>query len=131
MPRIKTAKASRSVLIVDNDKILVRVLEMKFKKEGFHVTVCHDGQAAIDALKKEVFHGVILDLMMPVKNGYEVLEARVDTINAATPVFVMSGVASPDAALKAEALGARKFFMKFRMPLKDVVDEISDAVLGN
>jgi len=120
---------NKRILVVDNDQILVRVMEMKFKNEGFVVDVCKDGIEGIDAMKKEVFHAIVLDLMMPAKNGFEVLEARRSTMNAKTPVFVLSAVSSPDAALKAESLGATKFFQKFNMPLKAIVDEIAAAVL--
>jgi CheY-like chemotaxis protein len=120
---------SKKILVVDNDQILVRVMEMKFKKEGFDVTVCKDGIEAIEAINAEVFHAIVLDLMMPAKNGFDVLQARKSSLNAKTPVFVLSAVSSPDAALKAESLGATKFFQKFHLPLKTIVDEIAEAVL--
>lgn len=137
-PRKKLPHAARSpsvpdaqhkVLLVDNDQILVKVLSMKFEREGLSVTVCHDGIEALKLMRTEKFHAIVLDLMMPGKNGYDVLEERRNTMNADTPMFVMSGVASPDAASRCEALGATKFFLKFRLPLREVIRQIAEEVL--
>lgn len=123
------AGAQRSILVVDNDQILVKVLSMKFEREGLVVEVCHDGIQALKAMRKKKYHAIVLDLMMPGKNGYDVLEERPTTLNADTPVFVMSGVASPDAAARCETLGAARFFLKFRLPLREVITQIAEEVL--
>jgi two-component system phosphate regulon response regulator PhoB len=62
------------VLVVEDDAAIRRLLAVTFKHEGLNVTTARDGIEAIDALKKQRFRVLILDLMMPRMSGWEVIE---------------------------------------------------------
>ena len=64
----------KKILIVEDEKPMARALKLKLSREGFYADVVFDGQSALDALKKEKFDLVILDLVIPVVDGFEVLE---------------------------------------------------------
>ncbi|MDB4978873.1 MAG: winged helix family two component transcriptional regulator [Candidatus Peribacteria bacterium] len=121
------ATGAKNILICDDDPALSRVMALKFSSSGFNVTVCHDGQQAITAMKDMKFDGIILDLIMPEKTGFDVLQERPHTKNVTTPTFVMSDMRTQETADQVIAMGATNFFIKMQMPLSEVINEITRA----
>jgi DNA-binding response OmpR family regulator len=66
--------SGNTVLIVDDERLIRRSLSFVLGREGFEVLEAHDGEQAIEALHEHHPDLVFLDVMMPKKNGYEVLE---------------------------------------------------------
>ena len=62
------------ILIVDDEPNIVMSLEYAFKKKGFEVYIARDGEEAIQLIKEVLPNIVLLDIMMPKVDGYEVLE---------------------------------------------------------
>jgi DNA-binding response OmpR family regulator len=60
------------ILIVDDDKNICKLIEVYLNHEGYETKCCHDGSVALDLIKKEKYDLVLLDLMLPLINGYEV-----------------------------------------------------------
>ena len=65
---------SRSVLIVDDEPNIVLSLEVLMKRAGFEVRVARDGEAALKAIEKKVPDLVLLDVMMPKRDGYDICQ---------------------------------------------------------
>ncbi len=63
---------NKKILVVEDEKTLVRALKFNLEKEGFQVGVAYDGQEALEAMEKEEPDLVLLDLMLPEVDGYEV-----------------------------------------------------------
>ncbi|MCM1183375.1 MAG: response regulator transcription factor [Roseburia sp.] len=61
------------ILVVDDDRDLCRLLGDELAREGYEVTVCHDGISGADEACRGIWQLIILDIMLPRKNGYEVL----------------------------------------------------------
>lgn len=116
------------ILIVDDDVHLARLLEMSFGKAGAAVEVRHDGKAALDALGAKKFDAVLLDLLMPEKDGFHVLEERRGTVNTETPVYIVTNLGQDDSLSRALALGAVKCFVKSQTSPQDVVREVLEAL---
>ena len=70
----KTMNDKKLILVVDDDPDLVEAVALKLESENFRVTKAYDGVEALDQIKKERPALVILDVMMPRKNGYELCE---------------------------------------------------------
>jgi len=66
------AEPTYSILVVDDEVSITEFVQYNLKKEGYDVTVAHDGASALDLFAKNDFSLVILDIMMPDINGYEV-----------------------------------------------------------
>lgn len=66
---------SKRILVVDDEPNIVLSLEFLMKQVGYKVRTASDGQAALDAIQQEVPDLVLLDVMMPRKDGYEVCQA--------------------------------------------------------
>ena len=74
----------KRVLVVDDEKVLNRVVSDILRKEGFEVSASFDGHQAVTAFKKFRPHLVIMDVMMPKENGYRVAR-RIKTACRASP----------------------------------------------
>ncbi len=63
-----------NILVVDDDKEIVGAIEIYLKKEGYHIIKAYNGNQAIQMIKEKEIHLIILDIMMPEKDGIETLE---------------------------------------------------------
>lgn len=66
---------SRSVLVADDEPNIVRSLEFLMDQAGYQVRVVHDGEQALQAIEQQPPDLILLDVMMPKRNGYEVCKA--------------------------------------------------------
>jgi len=118
-----SAKQKR-LLIADDERPLAHALELKFKKNGFDVTVVENGQQAISELDSGTYDMLLLDLIMPEKSGFDVLE-HLKNKGSKMPVFVLSNLSQTDDEAKARALGATDFVIKSNTPLSMIVKRVS------
>jgi DNA-binding response OmpR family regulator len=82
------------ILVAEDEPAISRLIEFKLAKEGFDVTVARDGGEAVALLKAQVWSLIILDVMMPVKSGWDVLhEMRKLKGMESLPVIILSGKA--------------------------------------
>jgi len=113
----------KEILIIEDEKSLATALELRLQKEGYKVTVAYDGKAGLDHISHKAYDVVLLDLVMPVMNGFEVLTAAHKL--AKPPVFiVLSNLTQPNDADRCLKLGARKFLVKSETSLAALVQEI-------
>ena len=68
------AGGPKRFLVVDDERHIVRLLQVNLERNGFNVAVAFNGKSAIDILSKQIFDRVIVDYDMPGVNGYQVLE---------------------------------------------------------
>ena len=77
-----------NILVVDDDKEIVNAIEIYLSQEGYHIIKAYDGEEALEKLKEHKIHLIILDIMMPNKDGLETLqEIRKDKT---IPVIMLS-----------------------------------------
>ena len=114
---------TRHILIVEDEKPLAHALELKLQHEGFSVVVASSGQEALDMLGKDKFDVMLLDLIMPVLDGFQVLEQLKDKTDKPI-VFVLSNLSQHEDEERVLTLGARKFFIKSDTPLTTIVEEV-------
>ncbi len=98
------------ILIVEDDKILAKTVEQCIGKK-YEVDHAYDGEEGILYAKQEIYDAIILDIMMPVMNGYEVLEKlRADKIY--TPVLILTAKDGIGDKVKGFRLGADDYLVK-------------------
>src|SRR5688500_18952363 len=108
---------TKTILIVEDEKPLAHALELKLKGEGFTTIVVSNGQEALDAIKQQTYDVMLLDLMMPTLDGFQVLQ-QIQGLSQKPPVvFVLSNLSQHEDEERVLALGARKFFIKSDTPL--------------
>ena len=104
---------SETILIADDEVNILISLEYLMKREGFEVFVAHDGQEALDMLRRERPRLVLLDVMMPKKNGFEVCqELRADEALKQTLVLMLTAKGRETDIAKGLGVGADAYMTK-------------------
>jgi CheY-like chemotaxis protein len=100
----------RRVLAVDDEPPILSLLTTVLEAEGYQVEVATNGRDALDKVKRQAPDAILLDLMMPVLDGWQLIEAlRADPVTSQIPIIILS--AAYDAA-KHPALGSLVFLAK-------------------
>ncbi len=120
------ADGQKKVLVVEDEKPLSHALQLKLEHEGYAVTTASDGQECVDLVKNQQFDVILLDLIMPVMDGFQVLE-QLKTLPTMPAVFVLSNLSQHEDEQRVLALGARKFFIKSDTPLTTIVEEVKQV----
>ncbi len=113
---------NKTILVIEDDDFAVKAYKLKFEKEGFSVRVALDGNEAIAFFEKDPVDLVILDLMLPGINGFDVLAAmRKNKRWGKTPVIVMSNLGQEQDIKKCQDLGISDYFIKSDIKISEVV----------
>lgn len=116
----------KAVLIIDDDAMLLNMYGEQLKYEGMLVEYAHDGAEAISMANQNIPNIIILDIMMPKLNGFEVLRSLKSEENTKNiPVIVLSALSDPDKKKKALDAGAHSFMVKSDILPIDMVQEIT------
>jgi DNA-binding response OmpR family regulator len=118
----------KKILIVDDEPNIVMSLEYTFKKSNYEVFIARDGQEALELLKSIYPDVIILDVMMPLVDGYATLEQiRKDANLTHTKVIFLSAKNKESDIEKGLALGADAYLTK-PFSIKKVVDQVADLL---
>ena|SRR5438270_11883913 len=111
--------AEVSVLVVDDDPVILRLLEVNFQLEGIEVTTANDGEEGLARVRRNRYDVVISDIMMPRVNGLEFLGAlRANPRTARLPVILLSAKAQAADVQRGLELGADDYVTKPFDPLE-------------
>lgn len=99
------------LLIADDEENLAHALKAVLEDAGYDCDVCFDGNSAIHLVSQEMYDGLILDIMMPEKNGYEVL-SMIRKKKIDIPVLLLSALNEVDDKVTGFDLGANDYLSK-------------------
>ncbi len=123
-------EGARRVLLAEDDRFLRRAAEARLRRHGLEVLTAADGEEALRIARAERLDLVLLDVVMPKLEGFEVLKLlKEDEATASIPVIVLSNLGQERDVAQAKALGAVAFLVKAHLSLQDLVDRV-DAVLA-
>ena len=123
------AEGPKKVMLVEDDKFLSSLIKARLEKDGLAVIQSFDGDEAIKRMPDERPDLVILDLVMPKTNGFDVLKAISSMPGLdRTPVVVVSNLAQDSDIDKARELGAKAYFVKVKISIDDLVGKIENLV---
>lgn len=119
------------VLIVEDEEFLVRAVKDNLISEGCTVSVAMDGEAVFDEIKKKKPALILLDLLLPKKNGFDVLkELKSNPEWQLIPVVVLSNLGEDSEIKRALELGASDYFVKSQHPIQEVVEKVKEYLQG-
>lgn len=120
------------ILLVDDDQLLVRMYQKKLENDGYEVAVADDGDVAIQKVKEFNPDLILLDIMMPKVNGYEVLKnLKASKTTKDIPVILLTNVGSSDEDLqKGMNLGAVAYLVKAGNRPDVVVSKVKEVLSG-
>ncbi|KWX70013.1 response regulator transcription factor [Paenibacillus jilunlii] len=75
------------ILIVDDDRTIVDFLSIFLEREGYSISSCYEGETALDHIRNEAFQLILLDIMMPVLNGFDLI-GRIREISEVPVIFL-------------------------------------------
>ncbi|VVA43628.1 PAS domain S-box [Candidatus Roizmanbacteria bacterium] len=128
-PRLRGDDKRMKIIIIEDDHFFQNFYSLKLKDLGYEVEVANDGKEGIEKIKSFFPDLILLDLIMPVKDGFEVLaELKADPVLSKLPVIVFSTLGQETDIKKALDLGAKlyinKSFFDFDVFLKSVVSHL-------
>ncbi len=117
------------ILISEDDPFLSQMYSEKLEMEGYDVSLATDGDAALDKMKLIKPDIVLLDLLMPKKDGFEVLaEKAQDEQIKDIPVIVLTNLSQNEQIKKCYDLGAKDFLIKAYFVPAEVIKKIRDVL---
>lgn len=120
-------KNKQTILLCDDDEFLSRMYAYKLENEGYKVVVVNSGEKVVPQAKVIMPDIIILDLIMPIMDGFDVLAElqREDSVALKKiPVIVASNLAQEADIITVKKLGAVDFVVKLNTTPKDLVDTV-------
>ncbi len=102
----------KTILICDDDHILLKVVEKKLTNDGYNVITCNNGKEAIDIITEMMPDLVLTDMHMPFVTGMELIDYIRNDIEKEIPIIVFTKDTSDETELDAYDLGADDFLKK-------------------
>lgn len=119
---------TRKLLIADDEPNILLSLEYLLRREGYQVSIARDGQEALDAVNGDCPELLLLDVMMPRKNGFEVCQAlRADERFASLKILMLTAKGRDTDVAKGLALGADAYMTK-PFSTKELVDKVRELL---
>lgn len=121
-----------TILLVDDDPLLVRMYQKKLENSGYTVLTADDGDVALTKVKETHPDLVLLDIMMPKVNGYEVLKTmKAQPETAKIPVILLTNVGASDEDVeKGMDMGAVAYLVKAGNRPSVVVSKVKEILQG-
>ena len=115
--------------MVEDDEILARTYQARLALENFEVVCVTDGAKAMQRIKEEQPDLVVLDVMLPHKNGMEILaELKKDQATKETPVIIFTAIQNTSREGKALQMGAARFFSKSKTEPQRLIAAIKEIL---
>ena len=99
------------ILLAEDDRNLGNILKNYLEAKGYSTTLCLNGQEAVDVFRKKEFDFCILDIMMPVRDGFSTAK-EFRQINKKTPILFLTAKSLPEDKLKGFEVGADDYMTK-------------------
>jgi len=120
----------KKILIVEDDNFVAEVYSTKLLEMGHEVTIAQNGEEGLNALKENEPDLILLDIIMPVMGGIEMLqELKKNEKWKNIPVILLTNVGEKDSIQKVQNLGVQDYLIKSHFTPAEVIEKI-DAVLG-
>lgn len=123
---------SRKILLIEDDKFLGELLTERFQKSGLDFVLAVDGEEALEKIRTKAPDLIILDLVLPGIDGYEVLKHLKDNKDfAKIPVIILSNLGQKEEIERGLELGAVDFIVKAHFDLNNIVKKIEQVLAKN
>ncbi|MEA3295753.1 MAG: response regulator [Patescibacteria group bacterium] len=119
----------KTILLVEDDEFLRDIYALKFKKRGFNTRVAEDGIQALEEIEKEIPQVLLLDIILPHIDGWEVLRRIKENPKfEKIKIVMLSALGQKQEVDRAISLGASKFLIKSRYEPRQVVEIVEEML---
>jgi len=116
---------AKKILLIEDEEIMIDLLQRKLTKEGYEISVARDGGEGLKAMKEVKPDLVLLDIIMPKKGGFEVMEEmQKDNTLKEIPIIVISNSGQPVEIDRAQKLGAKDWLIKTEFDPQEVIEKV-------
>jgi DNA-binding response OmpR family regulator len=122
------------ILISDDEKIMLKIIELRLKKDGYEVIVTSNGKEAIEQIKLHDPDMIIADIMMPFTSGLEIVSmVKQNHLHRKVPIIILSAMGQENVVLEAFNLGADDYITKPFSPneLSMRVKRLAASIVSN
>ena len=117
------------ILLAEDDRFLRRAGEVSLKRAGYEVVTASDGEEALQVARAQPPDLLLLDLIMPRMQGFQVLtELKRDPATAGIPVIILSNLGQEHDVQRAMEAGARAYLIKANLSMPDLVRHVAEAL---
>lgn len=122
--------AQKYIFIIDDDPFITDMYLLKFKEDNFRIDVCRDGQEALKKIHLDCPDIVLLDIVMPVVDGFEILkEIKGDSALVKVKVVLLTNLGQKEDVERGMELGADGYIIKAHFTPSEVVAKVKE-ILG-
>jgi CheY-like chemotaxis protein len=119
----------KSILYVEDEQFFGSLISQKLSEKGFKVVLAPTGEKALEAVQKENFSLILLDIFLPGINGFEVLaKLKSDPKTKDVPVVMLTNLDTQEDREKAKNLGAESFLVKMLTDPKDIFNSVEEIL---
>jgi len=122
----------KQILLIEDDPFLIDIYTTKLRESDFSVEVISDGEKAVEKLAQKDFDLVILDIVLPQMDGWEILERarkqRSELKGKDLKIIILSNLGQKEEVEKGLRLGAVRYLIKAHYTPSEVVDEIKKVL---
>lgn len=128
----KETQMKKTILVAEDDNSLRNIIALKLKNKGYDVISARNGEEALSKFINSIddVDLIILDLIMPKKNGFQVLSNIKEKNKSNIPVIILSNADESQEADTAKKLGALKYIVKSNISISELVTVV-DSILIN
>ena len=121
--------ANKTILIVEDDNFMQKALDFSLKENGFDILTAIDGKEAMVKIKKNKPDLILLDIILPKKDGFIVMEELMaDEELAKIPVIFLTNLGQKEDVQKGLELGAAGYIIKAHFKISDIIDKINEVL---
>lgn len=115
----------RRVLVAEDDKAYANIYRVKLTNEGFEVDIAVNGEEAIKKAQTNKPDIILLDLIMPEKDGFDVLEVlKTNTALNKIPIIIFSNLGQEEDLERAKKMGASDYLIKANISIHEMVEKV-------
>jgi len=119
----------KKILFIEDESALQKTFRDILEKEGYQMISALDGESGLRLAKSEKPDLILLDLILPRKDGFEVLkELKEDESTKGIPVIVLTNLEDIESVEKAIGLGATTYLVKAQYTLEEVIQKVKKAL---
>lgn len=116
---------SKKILLIEDEEILLNILKKKLLEEKYEVATATNGEEGLIAMKSSKPDLILLDILMPKKDGFEVMEEmKKDPELKDIPIIIVSNSGQPVELDRAKAMGVKDCLVKTEFDPQEVIDKV-------
>jgi CheY-like chemotaxis protein len=116
---------AKKILLIEDEELLINLLQRKLTEAGYDIHLSRNGEEGLKTMREIIPDLILLDIIMPVKGGFEVLEEMSKDDNLKKiPVVIISNSGQPVELDRAKKLGAKDWLVKTEFDPIEVLDKV-------